>query len=252
MFIPCKLVILILALTLDGQVHTGENIGGREAVPHSRPYMVLLKRHMQDGKTLWCGGFLLNEDFVMTTAHCQARSYTVFLGVHNFRESNGVQRIRAEQAFPHKDYNSTSRENDIMLLKLSSKVDFSKNVKPIALADRDDDFLPESCSISGWGRTDRETQYMSLVLVEADVTLIVDEWCQRGNFYCSEGETGPSEGDSGGSLVCEDGKAYGVVSFTLKPNSGGPFIHGYTKIADRRRQIDLTNDASKGSYYCQI
>uniref|UniRef100_A0A8C4FAL0 trypsin n=1 Tax=Dicentrarchus labrax TaxID=13489 RepID=A0A8C4FAL0_DICLA len=192
MFIPCKLVILILALTLDGQVHTGEIIGGHEAVPHSRPYMVLLKRHMQDGKTLWCGGFLLNEDFVMTAAHCQAMRYTVLLGLHKFRENNGVEYIDVEQAFPHKNYNETdSFKNDIMLLKLSSKVDFSKNVKPIALADRGDDSLPKSCIVSGWGRTNREIKDTSLVLMEADVTLTDNEWCDKSSLHCSEGETGP-------------------------------------------------------------
>lgn len=55
-------------------VHTGEIIGGREARAHSRPYMVLLQRHMQDGRMKHCGGFLLNEDYVMTAAHCQAKS----------------------------------------------------------------------------------------------------------------------------------------------------------------------------------
>ncbi|XP_051233209.1 granzyme B isoform X3 [Dicentrarchus labrax] len=200
MFIPCKLVILILALTLHGQVHTGEIIGGHKAVPHSRPYMVLLKRHMQDGKTLWCGGFLLNEDFVMTAAHCQASYYQVFLGIHKLDESNTVG-LSVDQAFPHKAYNSTSMENDIMLLKLSSKANFNKTVKPIALPGRGDGSLPKSCIVSGWGNADKNTQYMSHILMEVNVTLIVDEQCQRGNFYCSEGETGPAEGDSGGPLV---------------------------------------------------
>uniref|UniRef100_A0A3Q0T320 Peptidase S1 domain-containing protein n=1 Tax=Amphilophus citrinellus TaxID=61819 RepID=A0A3Q0T320_AMPCI len=54
-------------------VHSGKIVGGHEAVPHSRPYMVLLKRHMSNGQIKYCGGFLLNEDFVMTAAHCQAK-----------------------------------------------------------------------------------------------------------------------------------------------------------------------------------
>eukprot|EP00064_Thunnus_orientalis_P018088 superscaffoldBa00004051_g18179 len=72
MNIQCKLVILILALTLDDQVHTGKIIGGHEAVPHSRPYMALLEMKTPRDQTKHCGGFLLNEDFVMTAAHCQA------------------------------------------------------------------------------------------------------------------------------------------------------------------------------------
>lgn len=65
-------------------VHTAEIIGGHEAVPHSRPYMVLLQRHVQANKIIHCDGFLLNEDFVMTAAHCQARLVVRVLVVITF------------------------------------------------------------------------------------------------------------------------------------------------------------------------
>ncbi|XP_076583084.1 granzyme B-like [Chaetodon auriga] len=239
MFIHCELVILMLALTLDGRVHTGEIIGGHEAVAHSRPYMLVLELHQQNGKKEHCDGFLLNEDFVMTAAHCQARSYTVSLGVHNFHNSNGVQRVSVQQAFPHKDYNATALMNDIMILKLSSKAKFSNNVKPIALAGQSDGSLPKSCIVSGWGATDKHNK-LSFVLMEVNVTLIDNKQCAEESLYCSEGETGPGSGDSGGPLVCEDGKAYGVVSCSWKPNPGGPLTYAFTKIPDYRGWIDET------------
>uniref|UniRef100_A0AAX7TS40 trypsin n=1 Tax=Astatotilapia calliptera TaxID=8154 RepID=A0AAX7TS40_ASTCA len=149
MFIHCNLATLIFVLTLDRHVYT--ILGGHEAVPHSRPYMVLLQRHMLDGQRAHCAGFLLNEDFVMTAAHCQAESYTALLGVHNVNSNSEIQRISAEQPFPHKNFNQTSLKNDVMLLKLSSKAKFSENVKPIPLASHDDGTLPKSCILSGWG-----------------------------------------------------------------------------------------------------
>ncbi|XP_018522821.1 granzyme B-like [Lates calcarifer] len=230
MFFYCELVVLILALTLDGQVHTGQIYGGHEAKEHSRPYMVLLERHMQNGQTYYCDGFLLTEDFVMTAAHCQAKSFTALLGVHNYRNSNGIQRISVEDMFPHKDYNATELTNDIMLLKLRSKAHFNNNVSHIALADRDDGSLPKLCSVSGWGRNNRSSKYMSLKLMEVNVTLTDNELCRGKKIYCSEGEAGPGEGDSGGPLVCEDGKAYGVVSSSHKTNPDGPYVYSYTKI----------------------
>uniref|UniRef100_A0A4W6DBM1 trypsin n=1 Tax=Lates calcarifer TaxID=8187 RepID=A0A4W6DBM1_LATCA len=236
-FIHCELVVLILALTLNGQVHTGQIFGGHEAVPHSRPYMVLLEQHTEDGGKSHCGGFLLNEDFVMTAAHCQAKSYTVFLGVHDMNKVTGIQRISVKDTFPQKDYNKMEHKHDIMLLKLSSKAHFNNNVRPIALAGRGDGSLPKSCSVSGWGRNDRNKKQMSLKLMEVNVTLIDKEFCTMDKLYCSEGQTGPGEGDSGGPLVCEDGKAYGVVSHTFNPKSGQP-IHCYTKIPEYRDWID--------------
>lgn len=53
-------------------VHTGEIIGGHVAAPHSRPYMAILESTRQNGLKAICGGFLLNEDFVMTAAHCKS------------------------------------------------------------------------------------------------------------------------------------------------------------------------------------
>ncbi|KAM7012854.1 granzyme B(G,H)-like [Tautogolabrus adspersus] len=234
MHIHVRLAALMLVLTLDGRVHTGRIIGGREAKAHSRPYMVLVKLH---DSGIHCGGFLLNEDFVMTAAHCQARSYTVLLGVHNYYDQREVQSVSVVQSFPQKDYDPTDYRNDIMLLKLSSKVKYSKNVAPISLVHRNDVTLPKSCSVSGWGRCNENSQAMSVVLKEANVTLIHNEQCEKLNLYCSEGETGPAKGDSGGPLVCEDGKAYGVVSIGVK-HLNDPQIVAFTKISDHDSWIN--------------
>ncbi|XP_031724360.1 granzyme B(G,H)-like [Anarrhichthys ocellatus] len=241
MFIHCELLIAILVLTLDGRVHAGEIIGGHVAVPHSRPYMVLLYMYKDNGTLTHCGGFLLNEDFVMTAAHCKAESYEVLLGVHDVQNSNGKKRISVAQTFPHEDFNANDFRNDIMLLKLSSKAKFTKNVKPIALADKDDVSLPKPCLVSGWGRT--KTQNISSLLMEVDVTLIDDEQCAEHNCYCSMGETGVGHGDSGGPLVCEDEKAYGVVSFAADPSDprlGAPKVNCFMKIPYYRSWINST------------
>uniref|UniRef100_UPI0037E8681C granzyme E-like n=1 Tax=Semicossyphus pulcher TaxID=241346 RepID=UPI0037E8681C len=232
----CEVLILILALTFDSHVQTGEIYRGHEAVPHSRPYMVLLASHKEDGGKSICGGFILNEDFVMTAAHCQAKNQTVLLGFHNTR--NRKIKIHVEKAFPHKDFNATYYGNDLMLLKLSSKIKFSKDVGSIALPGQDDGSLPKSCSVSGWGQPDRtSTKKFSEMLMEANVTLIGMKNCPQRKSYCSEGETGPGEFDAGGPLVCEDRKAYGVVTFSMNKKSGR-HIYSYAKITDYKRWID--------------
>uniref|UniRef100_A0A3Q2ZT87 trypsin n=1 Tax=Kryptolebias marmoratus TaxID=37003 RepID=A0A3Q2ZT87_KRYMA len=234
MSICCNLAVLMLVLTFAGQAHAGKIIGGHEAKPHSRPYMVLVERKTPEKPTEHCGGFLLNEDFVMTAAHCQAMSYHVFLGMHSYHDEQ-KQKLPVKQAFPHADYNEENFTNDIMLLKLSSKAKFTNNVKPIDLADSTDDPLPKSCSVAGWGKTSIDSNVISPKLREVNVTLVKDEECDE-NVFCSEGKEGPGQGDSGGPLVCE-GKAYGVVSAgTTLPN--GSILYMYTKIADYRQWID--------------
>ncbi|XP_033478359.2 granzyme-like protein 1 [Epinephelus lanceolatus] len=237
MFFRCELVILIVGLTLDGQVRTGEIVGGHEAVAHSRPYMVLLDQHAEDGKKKYCGGFLLNEDFVMTAAHCKAWSSYVLLGLHNYRNRTGVQRVMVKQTFLHEDYNAVTYENDIMLLKLSTKAIFNENVRPIALADQGDGSVPKSCTVSGWGRTNRTIESLSLILMEVNVTLNDSDQCNKDKTYCSKGDNGPAKGDSGGPLVCEDGRAYGVVS-SRKLDFDGLEIYSYAKIPHYRSWIE--------------
>ncbi|XP_038572922.1 granzyme D-like [Micropterus salmoides] len=181
MFIHCKLVILILVLTLDGQVHTGEIYGGHEAVPHSRPYMVLLVRHMPDGTTRHCGGFLLNEDFVMTAAHCQNGS--VYRKCIRQQAHVSTREILIDIST---SYLCFFFFYPFLFLMLSSKAKFSKNVRPIVLAGQDDGSLPKSCIVSGWGSYDNEKLVVE-VLMEVNVTLIDSEHYRKHNLYCSEG-----------------------------------------------------------------
>ncbi|KAM8744747.1 granzyme B(G,H)-like [Acanthopagrus schlegelii] len=244
MFSHCELVLLILALTLDRQVHTGEIIGGKETVPHSRPYMVIVeKRTENNSKPKMCDGFLVNEEFVLTAAHCKAESYNALLGVHNVHNQSGVENVSVEQAFPHENYSQLTYLNDIMLLKLSYKVKFNKKVNGITLADEGDS-LPKSCLVSGWGKTSDDNEYGSDVLMEVNVTLNDNKQCAERNCYCSVGETGPGKGDSGSPLICEDGKAYGVVSFKTKPQDSDP-TYFFTKIPDYRDWINSTIEHHK-------
>lgn len=225
-----NLAAVMLVMTLHGQVYAGRIFGGHEVVPHSRPYMVLVERFMENGATLYCGGFLLNEDFVMTAAHCLSSSYIVRLGVHDAAEENeNVQQIEVKQSFPHAGFNKKGFINDVMLLKLGSKAKFNNNVKPIQLAAQDDKTLPSACIVCGWGLTDNTTEKMSSKLMEVNITLISNINCEKENSYCSVGVNGPRPGDSGGPLVCED-MAYGVVSAML--NSSEHILYRYSKIPD--------------------
>ncbi|XP_015246808.1 PREDICTED: granzyme B-like [Cyprinodon variegatus] len=239
-----KAAVLLLLLSSCGPVYPGKITGGHVVVPHSRPYMVLVERTMPNGDIINCGGFLLNEDFVMTAAHCKAKEYLIYLGLHDVDNKDNAERITVEQAFPHSHFNSNTYINDIMLLKLSSKANFSSNVKPINLASNDAEALPKSCSVSGWGKTE-DNGYLSPLLMEINITLIKNETCKKENAYCSQGKNGPNEGDSGGPLVCEPGLAYGVVSTMLQPHANEPRLYRYARIPDYKGWIISTVKAAK-------
>uniref|UniRef100_A0A3P9KQR8 trypsin n=1 Tax=Oryzias latipes TaxID=8090 RepID=A0A3P9KQR8_ORYLA len=243
----CELVVVTVVLVFYGQGFAGEIIGGSEAKPHSRPYMALLKRNVSQNQVKYCDGFLLDEDFLMTAAHCQAEFITVYLGLHYVHDKKNVQEITVKEAFPYKDYREDGFVNDLMLLKLSSKAHINNYVKPIALADHNSP-VPQHCIVSGWGKTSMNAKLTSNKLMEVEVTLIGDENCPNENSFCSEGKTGPGRGDSGGPLVCEGEVAYGVVSSIYTPPSGGKQLYVFAKISDQKRWITSTMKKSLIKY----
>ncbi|XP_075768011.1 mast cell protease 1A-like [Pelodiscus sinensis] len=201
----------------------GEIIGGKEAQPHSRPYMAFLR--IQDGKDKYsCGGFLVAENFVLTAAHCQGDKITVSLGAHNIRKWEWNKRkIRVRRQIPHPEYNTNTLHNDIMLLQLGKAAKLNKFVKTIRLPETDKGVEPGMvCSVAGWGRTiANDNSSAANALREVDVEVLEDDECSGYRRYdpatmlCAGHPRkckNSARGDSGGPLVC-GGKAQGIVSW---------------------------------------
>eukprot|EP00063_Salmo_salar_P029420 XP_014004255.1 PREDICTED: granzyme B-like isoform X2 [Salmo salar] len=187
MGIPLNLLLILLFYT---QVHAGRIYGGKEAVPHSRPYMVLLEKAVTNNlKPGSCCGFLVREDFVMTAAHCNGRSIKVKLGVHNVQQG---QEMLVKQAFPHPNYDE-EYNNDIMLLKLEEIAVFTDRVRPIGLPLTKDEEVPKDCLVSGWGHTIRNVKQGSPVLQDLNVTLDENQLCSDNHQVCSSGLNGPAQ-----------------------------------------------------------
>ncbi|XP_047396583.1 cathepsin G-like isoform X2 [Sciurus carolinensis] len=126
-------LLLLLAFLLPPGAEAGKIIGGREARPHSYPYMAYLRVQGSEGRHT-CGGFLVREDFVMTAAHCWGSLINVTLGAHNIqRQERTQQHISVLRAIRHPDYNPWNIQNDIMLLQLSSRIRQNAAVRPVAL-----------------------------------------------------------------------------------------------------------------------
>ncbi|XP_017208792.2 duodenase-1 [Danio rerio] len=238
------LVSLVPHLTFTAHVGIED---GTEAKPHSRPYMVSLQYYSQH----ICGGFLITEQFVLTAAHCWAKGLvlSVVAGAHYLSENEIYDSFEVESYIPHPDYNSNTFENDILLLKLKTKVRLSNIVGMISLPKDGEDVKADTlCSVAGWGtlwkngpKTDR--------LMEAETVIVNDAECERrwGSLYkaskmiCVYGHGGSCYGDSGGPLVC-DNTAFGITSFVdlylcnsrLRPNvytrtsAHLPWIHNIT------------------------
>ncbi|XP_055020772.1 granzyme B(G,H)-like [Boleophthalmus pectinirostris] len=216
-------------------------VGGREAVPHSRPYIASLQsrgRHI-------CGGLLVKEDFVLTAAHCLTPvPYTVVLGAHSLAANeSSKQTFTTVRSISHPNY--IGHANDIMLLRLNTTAKLTAAVQLIPLQ-RGRLRAGGKCITAGWGDIGDNNTYPNR-LREVNVTILSQRSCSgrwgavpiTRSMVCGTGMDnfqGFCSGDSGGPLVC-DGAAAGVVSFSGRRCGNPRTPDVYTRISSFRDWI---------------
>ncbi|KAI2650399.1 Mast cell protease 8 [Labeo rohita] len=177
-------------------------VGGKVSVPHSHPYMVYIRDKL-------------------TKIHLM-----VYLGVDNTNIlPDGIE----VDPIPHEDFTMKRPDHDIMLLKLKTPATLKKTVSTITLSKTESEEISKDCMVMGWGWQDYNNMSPSNVLKEVNVTLIDSENCGTADTLCTEGSTGPAQGDAGGPLVC-GGVAEGIASF-YKKNEKGEYLPVYTHIS---------------------
>uniref|UniRef100_A0A8B9H028 trypsin n=1 Tax=Astyanax mexicanus TaxID=7994 RepID=A0A8B9H028_ASTMX len=191
-------------------------VGGYECTPYSQPWQVSLNVGYH-----FCGGSLVNENWVVSAAHCYKSRIEVRLGEHNIQVTEGTeQNIPSSKVIRHPSYDSWTIDNDIMLIKLSTPARLNSNVQPVA--------LPKSCAaagtrctVSGWGNTMSSTADRNKLQC-LEIPIIADKDCDNSypgmitdSMFCAgylEGGKDSCQGDSGGPVVC-NGELQGVVSW---------------------------------------
>ncbi|XP_044059248.1 chymotrypsin A-like isoform X2 [Siniperca chuatsi] len=225
-------------------------VNGEEAVPHSWPWQVSLQDYTGFH---FCGGSLINENWVVTAAHCNVKaSHRVILGEHD-RSSNAedIQVMKVGKVFKHPRYNGYTINNDILLIKLASPAQMNMRVSPVCVSETSDDFSGGlKCVTSGWGLTRYNAPDTPALLQQATLPLLTNEQCRRywgnkiSNLMICAGASGASScmGDSGGPLVCQKAGAWtlvGIVSWgsgTCTPTMPGV----YARVTELRAWMDQT------------
>ncbi|XP_026108469.1 trypsin-1-like [Carassius auratus] len=212
-------------------------VGGENATAGSWPWQVSIHfSYMGMDYGHFCGGTLINKDWVLSAAHCfqgfNASYIVMYFGRLNQFGSNPYETNRtASQIINHPNFNISNFDNDIALINLSSSVNFSDYIKPVCLAAAGSVFGGGTESwVTGWGTLQSNGTQLPNTLQQVMIPVVNNSACANAyggvnisitsNMICAglinQGGKDSCQGDSGGPMASKKSSLWiqsGVVSF---------------------------------------
>jgi len=207
----------------------GRIVNGQEAGCNEWPWQVGIVQRQGDAVSTspFCGGTLINENHVITAAHCMpgatTSSIAIMIGDHSLTVAEPAQKAYGVSAiYNHPDYDSESQANDITVLKLSVNVNtttYSPACFPSFSSGQS--LHGKNGTISGWGALEYQTgDYPEELQEVQDLIPIVDrDTCVTNTRpYIYDSDILPG-------MLCAGGPGLGMD--TCQGDSGGPLTHQF-------------------------
>lgn len=221
----------------------GRIVGGSTAGVGQFPYQVSLRTA---GNAHFCGGWVTNNRWAVSAAHCTIGRTTantrVVVGAHSRTDgtSHTTSAIRN-----HPNYNANTLNNDISTVQTAAAIGFNARVSAIPLGAAT---LGGNVAavVSGWGQTSHPGSG-SANLMFLNTRTLTNADCQArhtannrpmvfASTICTFTQNGQGNcmGDSGGPLVA-GGQAIGAVSWGIACARGFPDV--YARVSSHRTWI---------------
>merc|ERR1712136_524862 len=219
-------------------------VGGTDAERGDWPWQIGYGVISGSSFSIVCGGTLISTKWAITAAHCtvgaplDGTGSRVILGAHDIGSVDDTRKdFIVSELINHQQYDDSTYENDITLLKLAGEAVYTAYIQPACLPTQGVQIpVGTNCWITGWG----ETQAADTdVMQQASVPIVDNADCQSwsglrilDNMVCAgfkEGGIDSCQGDSGGPLVCTAGNSFvlqGVTSHGIgcaEPNKPGVY-----------------------------
>ena len=191
-------------------------IVGGSAVPNGEyPFVAYVQLYSNGKPNGFCAGSLIDQDSVLTAAHCLTNTTgaVVVVGRSDLRNRNQGQEIGASRPFIHPRFNVNTAVYDAGVLKLRRAV---KGIKPIKLATATQNNLEipgHILTAAGWGAVEQRPDMLPSRMHEVSVPVVSDSSAKRAyqqsqappyvpSLMVAAGQKGkgPCFGDSGAPL----------------------------------------------------
>jgi secreted trypsin-like serine protease len=188
-------------------------VGGTAVPTGNYPFMAFVKLYRNGKRSGFCAGSLIDQDSVLTAAHClmNTTGAVVVVGRTDLRKNRG-QEIGASRPFIHPRYNGNGY--DAGVLKLRRAV---KGIRPIKLATAKQNKLEKpgrKLTVAGWGVTGFKSTQPNR-LRQARVPVVSDRRAERSY----DAVLGPSGYVPPLMIAAGNSKVNGCVG-----DSGGPLF----------------------------